>query len=135
MGKTAKQVTIFDADTGKVIRETVNYGTQNGDGWVLVYRKTYRDLLLGVTNPSILRVFGLLMTKQDFERGINTTKKAVADELKISYDSVMVAFKWLKENGYVKERKVNGQTEFLLNPDVTTCGKNKQKKIDLWNSV
>ena len=75
------------------------------------------------------------MAKQEFENGVRTTKKAVADELNISYRSVMVAFKWLKENGYVKERKVNGQTEFLLNPDVTTCGKNKQKKIDLWNSV
>ena len=112
-----------------------NFEEDYGDGWVLVYRKTYRDLLLGVTNPSILRVFGLLMTKQNFERGINTTKKAIADELKISYDSVMVAFKWLKEHGYVKERKVNGQTEFLLNPDVTTCGKNKQAKIDLWKSI
>ena len=135
MGRTAKQVTIFDADTGKVINDTVSYGTQNGDGWVIVYREAYRNLLREVTNPSILRVFGMLMTKQGFDRGINTTKKAIADELDISYDSVMVAFKWLKENSYIKERKVNGQTEFLLNPDVTTCGRNKKLKVELWNSV
>ena len=135
MGKTAKQVTLFDADTGKVIRETVNYGTQNGDGWVLVYRKTFMHFLLTVPDFITTKVFGSLMAKQEFENGVRTTKKAVADELNISYRSVMVAFKWLKENGYVKERKVSGQTEFLLNPDVTTCGKNKQKKIDLWNSV
>lgn len=134
MGKTAKQVTVFDADTGKLIHETVSYGTQNGDGWVLVYRETFMNLALNAP-PAALKVFIALMTKQDFERGINTTKKAIADILNISYDTVMVAFKWLKEHGYVKERKVNGQTKFLLNPSVTTCGKNKQKKIDLWESI
>ena len=106
-----------------------------GDGWVLVYRNTFMHFLLTVPDFITTKVFGSLMAKQEFENGVRTTKKAVADELNISYRSVMVAFKWLKENGYVKERKVSGQTEFLLNPDVTTCGKNKQKKIDLWNSV
>ena len=135
MGKTAKQVTVFDAETGKVISDTISYGTRNGDGWVIVYRNNFMHFLLTVPDFITTKVFGSLMAKQEFENGVRTTKKAVADELNISYRSVMVAFKWLKENGYVKERKVNGQTEFLLNPDVTTCGKNKQKKIDLWNSV
>lgn len=135
MSRIGKQTTIFDAETGEVIKDTVSYGTQNGDGWVIVYRDTYRNLLLETTNPSVLRVFGLLMTKQEFENGVRTTKKSVADELNISYDSVMVAFKWLKENNYLKERKVNGQTEFLLNPNVTTCGKNRKAKIKLWESV
>ena len=105
------------------------------DDCVFVCEDTYMTLLKQTTNPSILRVFGALMTKQEFDRGIKTTKKAIADELSISYDSAMVAFKWLKENGYVKERKVDGQTEFLLNPSVTTRGKNKQKKVALWEST
>ena len=102
---------------------------------MIVYRDSFMNFLKQTTNPSVLRVFGSLMTKQEFDRGINTTKKAIADELKVSYDSVMVAFKWLKEHGYVKERKVRGQTEFLLNPDVTTCGKKKEEKVKLWNSI
>ena len=135
MGRIAKEVKLFDADTGALVRDVVSYGTQNGDGWMIVYRDPFMNFLNETTNPSVLRVFCSLMTKQEFESGVRTTKKAIADELSISYDSVMVAFKWLKEHGYVKERKVRGQTEFLLNPDVTTCGKNKQKKIELWNSV
>ena len=135
MGRMAKQVTIFDADTGEVINDTVSYGTQNGGGWVIVYKDTIMNLAQETTNPSVLRVFLSLMSKQEFEHGVRTTKKAIAEGLSISYDSVMVAFKWLKENGYIKERKVNGQTEFLLNPDVTTCGKNKKLKVELWNSV
>lgn len=135
MAKIATKTTVINEETGEIIRETFNRGSQNGDGWVLIYREAYRNLLLKVTNPSILRVFGLLITKQEFERGIHATKKAIAEELNISYDSVMVAFKWLKENNYIKEHKVDGVIEFLLNPDVTTCGKNKKKKLELWNSI
>lgn len=135
MSKIATEVIVTDGDTGEVIKDVYYRGTQNGDGWMIVYRDSFMDFLKQTTNPSVLRVFGSLMTKQEFDRGINTTKKAIADELHISYDSVMVAFKWLKEHGYIKERKVRGQTEFLLNPDVTTCGKKKEAKIDLWNSI
>ena len=139
MGRVAKQFQIVDTVTGeitgKVLNETVNYGTQNGDGWMIVYREAFMRLTLEATSPSVLRVFNSLMTKQPFEGGIKTTKKAIADELNISYDSVMVAFKWLKEHKYIKETKTNGVPEFLLNPNVTTCGKNKKAKIELWQSV
>ena len=134
MGETAKRVTVFDADTGAVIIDTVNYGTQNGGGWVIVYEETYMTLLRQTTNPSILRIFGSLMVKQGFENGVRSTKKAIADELNIERTAAWSAFKWLKENGYVKERKVYGQTEFLLNPSVATRGKNKRKKVALWES-
>ena len=106
----------------------------DGDDWVIVYRSALASLALDAPLHA-WKVFGALSSKQEFERGIKTTKKAIADEFNISYDNVIRGFSWLKEHGYVKERKVNGQTEFLLNPSVTTCGRNKQKKIDLWNSV
>ena len=135
MSRTGKEVTIFNADTGQIIRNTVSYGTQNGDGWVIVYSNAFENFLLNAPDFTTAKVFGVLMTQQKFEGGINTTKKAVADRIKISYRSVVTAFKWLKEHGYIKERKINGQTEFLLNPEVTTCGKNKQEKIKQWESV
>lgn len=106
----------------------------NGDGWVIIYREPFMGLTLDAP-PAALKVFIALMTKQEFERGVRITKKAIADRLKVSYDNVMRAFKWLKENGYIKEHKVDGQTEFLLNPEVTTCGKNRKKKVELWNSI
>ncbi len=135
MEKIAKQVTVFNVDTGKIINETISYGSQNGDDWMIVYRNAFEDFLLTAPDLTTAKVFGVLMTQQKFEGGINTTKKAVADKIKISYRSVMTAFNWLKEHGYIKERKINGQTEFLLNPDVTTCGKNKKSKVNLWNSI
>ena len=134
MGKTAREVTVFDANTGAVINSTVSYGTQNGDGRVIVYRESFMDLAINAP-PAALKVFITLMAKQDFVYGARITKKAVAEKLKVSYDNVMRAFKWLKEHGYVKERKTDGQTEFLLNPNVTSCGRNREAKIKLWNSL
>ena len=135
MSKIATQVTIMDGDTGEVIKDVYYRGTQNGDGWMIVYRDSFMNFLLNSPDFVTTKVFGSLMTKQNFDSGIKITKKFIADELKVSYRSVMNAFKWLKEHDYVKEHKVNGVTEFLLNPDVTTCGKKKEEKVKLWNSI
>ena len=132
--KSGKKVTIFNSETGEVIKNAVSSRSQNGDNWVIWYREAL--MTLTVDAPLVAwKVLAALSSKQEFEGGINTTKKAIADSVKISYDNVARGFKWLKENSYVKERKVNGQTQFLLNPNVTTCGKNRKAKIDLWNSI
>ena len=131
---TGKQVRIFDGNTGEVFKESISFGSQNGEGWIIMYRDTIKSLIHNAPDFSTMKVFLTLATNQEFETGINTTKQAVADELNISYVSTMKAFKWLKENNYVKERKVHGQTQFLLNPRVTTCGKNRKAKIALWES-
>ena len=127
MGRVVKHSQIIDAVTGeitgKILREDVNYGTQNGDGWVMVYREAYMQLMLEAPDFVTSKVFAVLMTKQPFDGGIKMTKKAIADKLGVSRTAVWQALKWLKENHYVKETKTDGITEFLLNPNVTTCGK------------
>lgn len=135
MGRRGTKITTFDSETGEIFNDIVTFGTQNGDGWVIVYRENFLNLAKNTTNPSILRVFISLMSKQEFEFGVRSTKKAIAEELGIERTAAWKAFKWLKDHGYIKERKTNGQTEFLLNPDVTTCGKNKKEKIRQWQSV
>ena len=135
MKKIITRTEVIDEETGYVIRRSINRGSQNGDDWVIVYREPFMDFLLAAPDFVTTKVFGWLMTNQPFESGIKATKKAIADDLNVSYRSVMLAFKWLRENSYVKERKVKGVSEFLLNPDVTTCGKNKKLKVELWNSV
>lgn len=134
MGKIATRVIISDSETGKIIKDVYYRGTQNGDDWVIVYRDAFENLACNAPLTA-WKVFGILASKQEFEGGIHITKKAIAEKLKVSYDNVMRGFKWLKENGYVKEHKVDGVPEILLNPDVTTCGKKKEEKIKLWNSI
>ena len=102
MSTTAKQVTIINTDTGEIIKQVYTCGSQNGDDWVIVYRETFENFLMVAPDFTTAKVFGVLMTQQKFEGGINTTKKAIADRIKVSYRSVVTAFKWLKEHGYVK---------------------------------
>ena len=49
MSKIATKTTVMDDETGEVIRESINRGTQNGDDWVIIYRETL--LKLGRTAP------------------------------------------------------------------------------------
>ena len=134
MAKIAKRVTITDVDTGEIIKDSVNYGTQNGVDWVIWYRKALESLATDAPLVA-LKVLCFLASKQEFENGIKITKKFISEKLNISAAQLWRGFKWLKENGYVKEHKVNGITEFVLNPNVTTCGKNRKAKIELWNSI
>ena len=134
MARIVKRVTITDIDTGLIIKDSINYGTQNGDDWVIWYREALEKLAFNA--PLIaLKILFFLASKQEFENGIKITKKFISEKLDISSAQLWRGFKWLKENGYVKEHKVNGITEFVLNPNVTTCGKNRKAKIDLWNSI
>lgn len=134
MARIAKRVTITDVETGEVIRDSVNYGTQNGVDWMIMYREPI--LSLSENAPAAaLKIFLNLSARQEFEGGIKMTKKFIAEKLDMSAAQFWRGFKWLKENGYVKEHKVNGITEFVLNPEVTTCGKNRKAKIKLWESI
>ena len=85
MSKIATQVRITDGDTGEIIKDIFYRGTQNGDGWMIVYREPFMNFLLTAPDFVTTKVFGSLMTKQEFNRGVNTTKKAIAD-LKIEYE-------------------------------------------------
>lgn len=134
MARISKRVTITDTETGEIIRDSVTYGSQNGVGWMIMYRESILDLSEKAP-ATALKIFLNLSARQEFESGIKVTKKFIAESLQISSAQVWRGFKWLKENGYVKEHKVDGITEFVLNPDVTTCGKNRKAKIDLWNSI
>ena len=134
MSRVSKQVIIKNEDTGEIISNSITHGTQNGDGWMIMYREAISLLIDEVPDFSTLKVFLKLASKQEFEGGLKISKKFIADELGISRTQSWRAFKWLKENGYIKERKVNGLPEFLLNPKVATCGKNRKAKIALWES-
>ena len=81
------------------------------------------ELVNSVPNLATIKVYLQLykMSKVD-NNGVSTTKKAVADELKLSYPIIFSSFKWLKENGYIKETKVNGQTKFIL-PEISKDNK------------
>ena len=108
--------------------------SSNGKGWSIMYNDKVMELAMKCTSAATLRVFMLLATQQQFEeRGVITTKKAVQDKLHIDKSTCLNAFKWLKENFIINEYRVdNGYTEYMVNPEFVTVGKDKKKRMKEW---
>lgn len=128
-----KQTAIYDEGTGELVREVVTRGSPNGKGWVIVYTENVQELLLKCNSAATLKVFIYLAVNQQFEeRGFITTKAAVQEKLGITKKTCIEAFNWLKENMIVNEYRVNGCTEFMVNPRYVTVGRDKKAREKEW---
>lgn len=133
MGRLLTQTIITDEDTGEVLIDRTTSGSTNGKGFVLMYTDRVNELLVKCPSASTLKVFMLLSMGQQFdERGMITTKKAVQDKLGITKQTCLEAFKWLKDNMIINESKVNGYTEFMVNPAYVTVGRNRKAREREW---
>lgn len=128
-----KQTSIYDEGTGELVREVVTRGSPNGRGWVIVYTENVQELLLKCNSATTLKVFMYLAVNQQFEeRGFITTKAAVQEKLGITKPTCIAAFNWLKENMIINEYRVNGCTEFMVNPRYVTVGRDKKAREKEW---
>ncbi len=133
MSGYVKQTTVYDGETGEVLREVVSRGSPNGKGWVIVYTQNVQELLLKCNSAATLKVFMYLAVNQQFEeRGFITTKAAVQEKLGITKPTCIEAFNWLKENMIINETRVNGCTEFMVNPRYVTVGRDKKAREKEW---
>ena len=96
-----------------------------------MYKETIYKLIKEVPNLSTLRIFYHMTTKEQFQGGIFTSKKAVADELNMSSSQVTASFKWLKENKYLTETKYCGQTKFIINKKEEPAEKVKEDSLKM----
>lgn len=127
--------TVIDKLTGEILYDVTKLGrrSSNGRGWVIVYTDKVTDLLLKCPSYATFKVFTLLAMGQQFEeKGMITTKKAVQEKLEITKKTCLDAFKWLKENFIVNECKIDGYTEFMVNPNYVTVGRNRDKRMQEW---
>lgn len=134
MSKVLKQIITYDGESGEVYSDVTRSGAgSNGKGWSIMYNDKITELVTKCTSAATLRVFMLLAAGQQFEnRGMVTTKKAVQDYLKIDKSTCLEAFKWLKENMIINESKINGCTEFMVNPKYVTVGRDKKAREKEW---
>lgn len=127
--------TVIDKMTGEVLYDVTKLGrrSSNGRGWVIMYTEKVMNLLLKCPSYATFKVFTLLAMGQKFEeKGMITTKKAVQEKLEITKKTCIEAFKWLKENYIVNECKIDGHTEFMVNPNYVTVGRNRDKRMKEW---
>lgn len=128
-----KQTSVYNEETGELIREVVTRGSPNGKGWVIVYTENVQELLLKCNSAATLKVFMFLAVNQQFEeRGFITTKKFVQEKLGIDKKTCITAFNWLKENMIINEYRANGCTEFMVNPRYVTVGRDKKAREKEW---
>lgn len=132
MLSTIKQTIVYDEDTGEVLVDKSTKGSPNGQGWVIMYSAKIFELLPKCSG-STFKVFAYLAAGQQFEeRGMVTTKKAVQDYLGMTKQTCLAAFKWLKENHIITENRIDGHTEFMVNPDYVTIGRDKKRRCREW---
>lgn len=127
------QTSVF-ADGALVSTKFSKAKSSNGKGWSIMYNDKIMQLVQNCTSAATLRVFMLLATGQQFEeKGYITTKKAVQEKLHIDKSTCLAAFKWLKENFIINEyRNEGGYTEYMVNPEYVTVGKDKKKRQREW---
>ena len=80
-----------------------------------MYEQELNNIINTTNNIVIVKVYNKLIRMEQIKGGIISSKRFIADELKISGQSVANAIKWLKGSGYVTETKFQGQTQFILN--------------------
>lgn len=134
MKKEVKQVITYDEETGEILKDvTFKEVSQNGRGFVIVFTQKVEELMLECPTAAF-KIFMLIALNQQFEEhGYVTTKKAIQEKLGITKQTCLAGFKWLKENFVINEYKINGYTEFMVNPNFVTIGRDKKKRINEWS--
>ena len=129
-----QQISLFDAKTGELLRQTTRKLGPNLEGeWSIMYDESIKSLIFSDAPPAALKTFIYLAVSQDYNGDVHSTKSDVMRKLGYeSKTSRAEAFRWLESHDYIRVMKVNGQTVFRINPNVATKGKDRAKKIDLW---
>lgn len=133
-----KQVIAYN-DAGEVVYDNKKRQVhQNGGGWVVSYTEKVCELLKDVSTGSVLRIFFYLAHNQQFANdgkqfGYRCSKKYLQDVLGLDRSVVWEALKTLREKYLVLETKIDGQSEFMVNPNYITIGSDKKSRLREWS--
>ena len=129
-----KHFSITDAN-GKVILDKRYIGSQNGKGWLIMYRQTAAIIAAGELTQTATRLLMFFFAYCSWDSGYTTTRADLAKQLRISRPALNNAIKSLKTADLIREAKEHGATTFYLNPDFITQGRNRAKRIDFFKQL
>lgn len=131
------EVTRYDAQGELISASTFKARKQNGSGFVISYTEKMSEFIEKTSVPSVVRIFLYLSHKQQYGAngvyGYRCTRKHLEQALNIDRKSVYSALMTLKNDFLVQETKVDGLSEFMVNPNYVTMGRDKQARIREWN--
>lgn len=131
-----KQVITCDSNGDIIHRSALHKVSENGSGFVISYTDKMIELLTKSLTPSALKIFLYVAHQQGYGNpvyGFRCTKKHFVETLKIERSVVWDALKYLRENFLVLESKIDGQSEFMVNPSYITIGSDKKARLREWN--
>ncbi len=137
--KVAYKESIAYDSNGEVLYDVIKRpNSQNGSGFVISYSEKMSDFLLKVKTGSIVRVFLYIAHHQAFgsdgvQFGYRCTHKYLQQIFGMDKSTLWDALKYLKENFLVNESKIEGSTEFMVNPQYVTVGSDKKARVREWN--
>lgn len=125
-------IIVSDLETGEVLVEKRLVGARSRSGWFMFYQNKGMELIAKAPTPAVLKVFLYVAMGQTYEGGMKTTKADVREKLGLSKPTVISAFNWLKDNYIIHEWRVDGCSEFMVNPQYVNVGKFDDRMKE-WN--
>lgn len=115
---------MVDKETGEITKESRWSGSMLGDEYFVVYKQAIDRLLHDSEAPeTALKIFMKLCTMQTFESAVVVSRKFLMDDLGTTRKTLWKCLSYLKEKAYIMETTVNGHSAFIINPEVSNCGK------------
>lgn len=115
---------MIDKETGEITKESRWSGSMLGDEYFVMYKQAIDRLLHDSEAPeTALRVFMKLCTMQTFESAVVVSRTFLMSDLKTTRKTLWKCLSYLKEKAYIMETTVNGHSAFIINPEVSNCGK------------
>ena len=131
--------TIKYDENGNVLVDTVRKNrSMNGSGFVISYTEKICELLAKIPTGSVIRVFFYIAHNQQYGSdgktfGYRCSKKHLCEVLRMDRTVVWEALKTLRENYLVLESNIEGQSEFMVNPNYITIGNSKKERLREWS--
>lgn len=131
------EVSRYDSNGELISAATFKARKQNGSGFVISYTEKMTEFIAKTDTPSVVRIFLYLAHNQQYGvngvYGYRCTRKHLEQVMNITRKSVYSALTKLKEDFLVNETKIDGLSEFMVNPNYVTMGRDKQARIREWN--
>lgn len=119
-----KNVAQYDEETGEYLGGySHKIGSKLKGDWIVFYKDALLKLIKECPNYSTMKVYMMMAASQTYDSVTLVSLPYIAKELGIAYQTVWNSAKWLQQSGYIRRAEYHGNTGFVLNPDVTTCGK------------
>lgn len=110
---------------------------ENGGGFVISYTEKMLDFITSNTAGSTVRMFVFLAHQQRFANsgqfGYRCTRKYLEQVLSLDRKSVYRALKELQDKFLIIETKVDGVSEFMVNPQYVTIGRSRRERDVEWS--